>query len=310
MDHNHAKIHLKILSSRIISLEKELKAALRDGRIADERKKNFQESLQTADANRLEKIQVLESKYGVEIDEYRKQIKLAEEVLARKKEERQAMIDYLTSLDLAERSHGELKNFDWTSLQRLTENIHKPSKEVLEKYNRVEDMNELSELARKHLDDINEQISSVEIVKDRFKSTVDSFREHLGNWNKMKESQEKRITKIQTDNEKLNLLLRQCVASNEPLSEYITKNVHAKCQSFVNCEPGSSELLDGLRKFKNRQDRIIELLRHQDAKLGNETNMLQVARDQTHDQLKFYVQLIERHRNTILNRSRANEIQD
>jgi len=294
----------------VVSLEKELKAALRHSRIADERKKNLLDGLQIAEANRNERLQSLESKYGDEIDEYLKQIKLAEEVLAKKKEERDAMIEYLITLNLTEHSHEELRSFDWNSLQRLVENLSKPSAEMLAQRNKASDLNELAEVAGKHLDEMIEQIASVEIVRDKLKSTIGTFQSYMNDWQKLKEDQEKRISKVQADSEKLNLLLRQCVASNEPLSEYVTKNVQAKCQSFVYSDPDSVELLDGLRKFKTRQDRIIELLRHKDSKLGSETNKLQVARDQTHDQLKFYVRLIEQQRNAALNRCRVNQARD
>lgn len=299
--------HWKILNHRVSSLEKELKAALTENKIYDERKRLLESGLQSVEANRLERNQMLDSKYSEEIEQYGKQIKLAQEVLSKKQEERRAMLDYLLSLNLIEHSYNDLKDFSWTSIQRLIENISKPNEDVQERLATAEDIKELSEVLSKHLDELNDQMTSTEIIREKLRSTIEDMKRYSIFWKNQRRRQEARIEILSNDNDKLNLLVRQCIASTEYLPERVTRTIQAKSLSFLQSEPDSSELIEGLRKYKSRQYRIIELLRHKDSKLGTETNRLQVACHQTHDQLRFYNNLITEHRNMILNKDRVDE---
>lgn len=300
MDHQQVRDHLQILNLRVASLEQELNVALSASKAADDRIKALNEGLNTIATNRLGRTQEIETRFEAEKSDCNRQIKLAEDVLTKKIEERQALMTYIRGLELNERSFDELREFDWNSLQRLAENIHKPSETLLEQYYKAESLNETIQKAKLKMTELYEVLSSTTFFQDRLNKSLDEFKGHFNTWARIRVLQEKRINKVQGENERLNTLIRQCIATNEPMSEYITRNIQKKCHSFVHSK-NSQELLDGLMKFRSRQDRIIKLLQYKDNKLGSVTNKLQVAKDQTHDQVRFYLNMLNARRGANLN---------
>lgn len=298
LDAQQARQHLSILGKRVACLQHELEVAFKEGKITDDQMRKYSEAFEQIDINRLERSQELETRFNAELSEYKKQLKMAEEALARKKEERQALMVYLDGVNLQPKGFEDLQEFDWDKLEKMAESMNEPSQSLIEQRNKAEQLGEMNSEARKHLEELNKTLASVEVVKDRLSKALEDFKGHHDYWTKVSAVQNKRISKIQGDSERLNTLIKLCIGSTEPMSDYITKNVQAKCQSFVTSE-NTQELMDGLMKFKSRQDRIIELLKYKDKQLGSENNKLEVAKDQTHDQVKYYL-------NIIADRSRAN----
>lgn len=277
---NQARSHLKILSSRVTTLQDELKIALQKGKQMDEKYQNLRNELASIDNNHQERVERLNLKFEEEANDYKKQIKLAEGMLEKKKEERDTLLDYLNSLDLTERKIEDIRDFDWSTLTKIAESLNK-EKNIGDKTQKAEYLAKLNQKARARVSELSELIESTLVVKQRSQQTYGNLNDHLKEWKKIQADQEKHIHKIQCENERINMLIKQCVVSNEPMSEFVTKNVQAKCQSFINSE-SPQELLKGLKKFKARQDRIIKLLQHKDNKLDSQINLLQVAKDQTH----------------------------
>lgn len=290
MDHQHTRDHLQILNNRVVSLEQELKVALKHGKENDEKIKALQDALDTITTNRNGRLEEMEIKFEAEQGECDRQIRLAEDVLSRKKEERLNLMSYLDGLELDENSFWELREFDWVTLEKLASNVHKPHDSLVEQQNKADSLNEAIQKVKQRMSELNELLVSTTFVRGRLTKSIDEVKAQHNHWDNVRELQKKRIDKIQVDNERLYTLIRQCVATNEPMSEFVSRNIKEKCQSFVKSE-NSQELLQGLMKFKSRQDRIINMLRYKDNKLGSETNKLQVAKDQTHDQVKFYTKL-------------------
>jgi hypothetical protein len=301
MDRQREKTHLIILNSRVKSLGEELEAAIKLGKITDERIKALQDGINMIHSNRQDRLQEIEAKFETELNDQKKQIQLAQDVLEKKKEERHALMGYLSGLDLEERSLEDLREFEWDSLQRIAENQHRLNEDLVAQTQKAEVLNDQLQKAKLSMTQVNEILTSTGLVKDRFSRTWNAFTTLSDAWISIRSSQESRINKLQSDNERLNVLMKQCLSANEHMVEHITKNVQAKCQSFLNSE-STDELIEGLKKFKARQDRVIDLLQHKDNQLGSETNKLEVAKDQTHDQLRFYSELIANRRSTHLGR--------
>lgn len=284
------RAHVQIFSSKIESLQCELKNSLDQNDMTDHELSVAQSRLENVRDKFKERQEELTARYNHEIVECNKQIRLAEEVLARKREERQAMLDYLEEKKLIETSCADLKDFDWNSLKRIIQERDR-SEIIIEKEAQAQKLSDLNLKARNQLNDLKRMILSTTVLKEERNRTFDYIRSHAENWKQLLEIQEKNITKLSGENQRLNLLIKQCAASNEPMSDYVAKNVRAKCHSFLNCE-NEQELLGGLTKFKQRQDRMIKLLKHEENKLSGEINQLMVAKDQTHDQMLYYTNII------------------
>lgn len=284
------RAHVQIFRSKIESLQCELKNSLDQNDMTDHELSVAQSRLENVRDKFKERQEELTARYNHEIVECNKQIRLAEEVLARKREERQAMLDYLEEKKLIETSCADLKDFDWNSLKRIIQERDR-SEIIIEKEAQAQKLSDLNLKARNQLNDLKRMILSTTVLKEERNRTFDYIRSHADNWKQLLEIQEKNITKLSGENQRLNLLIKQCAASNEPMSDYVAKNVRAKCHSFLNCE-NEQELLGGLTKFKQRQDRMIKLLKHEENKLSGEINQLMVAKDQTHDQMLYYTNII------------------
>lgn len=291
MDKDQEILHLNILNNRVAALRLELELIQRDGLVIDQRFQAMKEGLQTIESNRRERLEGIHSKYESELNDYQRQIGLAEEMLNKKQEERQALLGYLRDLHMDVSFPDDLKDFDWDTATKIVASHNKKKDDIFEQNKKAEILYELNHRAKLRLDEINELLSMTSMDKDRLQKSVKEFSGHTKEWQKISSLQSDRIFKIQNDNERLNALIRHCIVSNEPMSNYVTKNIHAKCTSFIYSN-NAEELKGGLMKFRARQERIIKLLRYKENQLGDQANKLQVARDQTIDQMRYYKDLI------------------
>lgn len=284
------RAHVHILKLRVESLQCELKISTDQSEQLDQELNLAQSRLRSIREDFNERKEELVARYNHEFVEYNKQIRLAEEVLTKKRDERQAMLDYLKEKNLCVTSCLELKDFDWDTLKRVLQGRDK-SEIIIEQEESAQKLSELNLKARSRLQDLSRLIASTAKLKDVRNRTYNYLKEHVDEWKTINQDQEKKIARLQGENERLTLLIKQCAASNEPMSDYVTQKVRAKCHSFLNSED-ENELILGLTKFKQRQDRMIKLLKHKENKLSRDINQLVVAKDQTHDQMLYYTNII------------------
>lgn len=278
--------HLKVLNSRFKSLEYELENVLIDGKNIDKDIEQFKLRGHQMKADIIAKKEQLKLKFDGEFEEYHQQIKLAKEMLGKKEEERKVLLEYLKNSGIYLKPFEDLQNFGWHTLKHIA--ASNKNIEVAETQKRkAAEFSRLSRIARDKMNTLAEVLNSAKMNQLEANMRQDEFMANLEDWKLRNESQLKQITKMQNDHERLNLLIRQCGSTDEPMSEFIFKNVRAECQSFLNTKC-PKELLNGLRKFKTRQERIIKLLKHKDIKLARETNLLRVATDQTADLMQYY----------------------
>lgn len=284
------RAHIQILKSRVEILECELKNSSRQIESTESDLRHMQTRWNTTSDDLKERKDELIGRYNQEVDDYNRQIQLSEEVLAKKRDERQALLGYLKEKNICDSTGLDLRNFDWDTLRKIIQGRDK-SEIIIEQEQQARKLSDLNLKARENLNDLSELVSSALLIKEDRNRTFDYVKGFVEDWKRFNEEQEKKIAKLQTENERLNLLIRQCAASNEPMSEYVTKNVRAKCHSFLNSD-NPQELMTGLTRFKMRQERMIKLLKHKENKLTREINQLQVAKDQTHDQMLYYSNII------------------
>lgn len=285
-----ARAHLKLLETRICCFRDELKAAMEE---AADIRKNFETYSRKNDELIKEcslKRQELDSNYSEQIQEYEKQIKISEEMLVKETEKRQTMLDYLRDLNITIKLPDDVKDFDWSSIEKMASNCELVDN-IEEQKRKANLLEETNELANYKLNEMFELLNATIILKTKVKSRVDELNKMANEWKQMIIMQEKKINKMREENIRLNILVKQCVNVNEPMSKYVTDNVRAKCQSFMNSST-VEELVYGLKKYKSRQDRIIKLLKHKENKLTRDINLLQVAKDRTADQMDYYNTII------------------
>lgn len=291
-----AKSHLKVLQSRVLSLQNELELALNSEEIINREIEYSKSKLEEAQRDIYIRREKIEDEYRSEIQEYKKQNRLIEEMLDKKKEERRALLDYLYSLKMPIKLPEDLKSFDWTSLKKVMTNSRK--NDLMEAQNiRATLLADRNSQMRALLKKIKDLFSSTQEVKFVNNESLEELKCRMVDWKETIEVQEKRISKMQVENERLSLLIKQCAHTNEPISEFMAKNVREKCHSFLNSN-NPNELLEGLTRYKSRQERMIKLLKHKEMKLGQETNLLRIATDQTADQMQYYVNFIQTNNNT------------
>lgn len=286
------KAHLEILKSRLTSLQGELDAALREREITKKELEALEAKRKSLRDEFEQRRNEIEEEYNNEVLEYQKQNRLAEEVLENKREERKALLEYLYNSHICERTYLETNNFDWPTLERIAHDNDRKATIDDQIMQKATVLDSLNKKARARLNTLYELLTSTLVTKNRASNKLDEIKEYLKDWEEILAIQEKKIQKMQNDNERLNALIKQCASTNEPMSDYITKNVRAKCHSFLNSSC-PEELLVGLSKFQARQARMIKLLKHKESKLSRETNHLQVAKDQTSDQMQYYLNIIQ-----------------
>lgn len=293
-----AKAHLDIIRARIESLHDELKKAAEESYNLSDQYELGVGKVESAKEDGQVRRNELEFNYAEEIDEYHKQIQLAEEMLAKKKEERDALLNYLNVSNIYDiKLNKDLREFDWDNLKRIV--TSKRPDIIHEQYKKATEMSKLNERLGSRLSNTRELFSSTVAARDRRRSKVNELEVFIRCWKETSEAQEKKISKMRIENDRLDMLIKQCVTS-EPISEFVEKNVRDKCHSFLGSS-SDEDLLNGLIKFKLRQERMIKLLKHKENTLTRDTNLLQVAKDQTSDQELYYVNLLQSNREKNLN---------
>lgn len=287
-----ARAHLKLIETRVSSYRDELQDALEE---AAEIKKDFETYNLKNDELSKEcslKRQELENNYNEQIQEYHKQIKISEEMIIKEREKRQTLIDYfLSDLNISIKIPDDIKDFDWTALEKMASSTNLDDIIELQK-NKATNLEEINGLANHKLNEMLEVLNTTILGKTKVRSRLEELIIMAQEWKQMIVTQEKKINKMREDNIRLNILVKQCVNVNEPMSKHVTDNVRAKCHSFMNSST-VEELINGLKKYKLRQDRIIKLLKHKENKLSRDINLLQVAKDRTADQMEYYKTIIK-----------------
>lgn len=294
MDLRQAKLtkgHLQVIQRRISSLENELQLALRTEEFLKKELDFAKHKFESLTLELKQKSKESESNYIDELEEYRKQNKLIEEMLAKKKEERKVLLDYLYSSKICDKLPNELRDFDWEGLKNVF-TVTKKGDFLESQRQKILLVVDLNKTMRNRLSKINQLFSSTLETKKRNTAYYEKLKQYNLGWKQTNESQEKKIIKMQLENERLNLLIKQCVLTNEPISEYVTKNLREKCHSFLNTS-SPDELVNGLTKYRSRQERIIQVFKHKEMKLARENNQLQIARDSTADQMQYYSNTIK-----------------
>lgn len=281
-----AESHQKVLLSRIKSLQHELEDVILDGKSIDKEFELFKSKGNQLRADYIKKKDECRLVYDREVEEYQKQLTFSQEMLEKKKEERKALLNYLKDSGIFLNSFDDLQNFGWSTLKQMANsNINVEVIEAQKK--KAAEFNRLSRVARDKMNILAPLLDDARMSQMQANMKKEELISNLENWKTQNEQQQKQIFKMQSDHERLNLLIKQCGSTNEHMSEFIFKNVRAECQSFLNSKC-PKELFKGLLKFKERQERIIKLLKHKDIKLARETNSLTVASDQTADLMQYY----------------------
>lgn len=285
------KAHLNVLKSRFESLHHELESAVLAGNDVQKDLESLQlrwNSLAVEYDRRKEEI---ETEYDAEIQEYRKQIKLSEEMLEKKKEERKALLDYVHESHISEKIPDDFRNFDWESLHKMVLG-HRRSDHIDRQKQKSEELASLNKKARLGVSEMFDLVPATINDRNRLASRIQEVKAFIKDWQEAQEHQEKKIVKMKNENERLALLIKQCAFGNEPVSDYVTKSVRAKCHSFLS-SGSSEERLQGLIKYRMRQQRMIKLLKHQENRLAQETSRLQIAADQTSDLMMYYLNILD-----------------
>lgn len=281
-----AESHQKVLNSRIRSLEHELEDVMTDSKSIDREFEQFNLKGYQLRTDFIRRKDEYMSEYERELEEYQKQLKLAQDKLEKKKEERKTLLDYLKDSGIFVKSFNDLQNFGWITLKQMA--ASNMNVEIVESQKRkAAEFSRVSRIARDKMNILAQLLNDARMNQMQVNMKKEELISNLENWQRQNEQQQKQISKMESDHERLNLLIKQCGSTNEPMSEFIFKNVRAECQSFLNSKC-PEELLNGLLKFKTRQERIIKLLKHKDIKLARETNSLTVASDQTADLMQYY----------------------
>jgi len=286
-----ARAHLSILKHRVLSLRDELEVALNEKEALNKELEFFKIKWNSLESECKKRREELDTRYEEENQEFKRQIKLAEEVLERKEEERKALLNYLYESNICEKTPSDLRQFDWPILTKMA--AEEQGMGLLEgQRQKASVLASVNQKARSRLSEMYDLFVSTVDSKNKTMSKMNEIKEYMKTWKETNIEQEKVIAKMQTENERLNLLIKQCALSDEPISESVTRNVRDKCHSFLNstCQ---EDLLSGLKKYKMRQDNMIKLLKHKENKLARDTNLLEVARDQTADQMQYYLNIIQ-----------------
>lgn len=287
--------HLEVIKARVTTLRKEFLDVAHTNHDLLVEIENTEGKLEAFQQDDQARRQDLESVYSNEIQEYNKQIKLNQDMFEKEKERRKALLSYLGESNIIElnldRSLG--MDFDWIYIERLISS-KKVASVVDEKYRKAKELSQLNRKMQSRLLDASSLYSSTDEARKMRQSKVDEIKEYIRQWQGMSELQAKKIAKMEAENDRLDLLIKQCAAT-EQIDEFVERNVREKCHSFLESS-SPEELLNGLMKFQLRQQRMIQLLKHKDNKLTRDTNLLQVAKDQTSDQEQYYSNLIQSRR--------------
>lgn len=283
------KIHLEKFKQRLLALQSDFKAAKSEGDRLDNASFYWRERNNTQDDEFNQRLRELETKYRRDIDEITKQYSQAQEVMRKKEEERDTLLNILNQSNICDRLDKDLRGIDWPALKRVASR-RQSSDKLEDQQKKALILAELILRARNNIEELGHALTDIKEIKLRFKSKLDQFIKSVNDTEELYMDQSQRFGKMQNDSERLRLLIKQCAITNEPMSDFVTKNVRAKCHSFLESD-SIEDLKDGLVKFRDRQAKMITLLKHQENRLVRDCNLLKVAADQTNDQTKEYVRM-------------------
>lgn len=287
-----AKKHINILQSRVDHLEKELLRVQEEKNSVEWLIKDW-ENLQITQENEFsQRLLDVENRYRKDEADVMKQINVTRFVVDKKKEERDALICALKQTTFLEYLDDDLTKVDWNTLKMkaLNGNKQKNHNNVLAK---AEPFSQSLEKAKHNMKEMIDLRNSVMSLKTQFDNKHSQFREInlVASANCLEK--EKQIEKYRSENERLKLLIKQCAISDEPISEFVTQNIRAKYHSFLDSN-NPNDLITGLKKFQQRQSKMIRMLRFMECRIIRDCNLLQVASEQTADHTQYYIGLKHR----------------
>lgn len=281
--------HISILQKRVDNLEKELR------RVQDE-KNNVEVAIQSwqyfrdkQDHEYSQRMLDVDVRFKKEMSEVEKQIALARSLVDKKLDERDALMSLLKQTNLIDDIHDDFDKLNWSKLRNLALKSNRPgcSEKMMEK---ISKFNELSAKFRSDMQELAALRETVLEIKLQFDKKHQLFKSCNVAAATKNEENDKQIEKYKSENERLNLLIKQCAMSDEPMTEFVSDNIRAKCHSFLETE-NFDEMLQGLSKFQSRQSRMIKLLRFMECRHIRDCNLLQVALEETTDHTKYYSNL-------------------
>lgn len=288
--------HVAILHRRFAELKAELDRVSREGFDIQASIENFRThcDLLQEDYKQYELDQEL--RYSTEIEEFQRQNERLRDIILKKKEERQSLLESLYETNICYRTdHGDMKNFDWDTLGRLA-SMSEATKKFNEQKAILQQVEEFNSMNRERLDKSSELYKSMIESRDVVRNKLDQLRNANAECMRAKDDQEQTILKLTEESTRLHLLVKQgATMTSEPLSDYVSKHIRATSYSFLTASD-PEELIIGLKKFKQRQSRYIKLLKHKIAVLNTDLNSLQIARDQTNDEADYYMSVIRQSR--------------
>lgn len=290
--------HYKLLQSKLNCLEVELNQAVESDKEITTETEELETKLKDNADDFKQKKTDMEKAYAEELDEYNKQVKYLEELLKKKVEERESQLAYLGELNVCEKSHDELLGFNWSTLRKIANNGDKNEMNEFQYHKSVE-TSALVEVAQTALESIFVLADSTKDARSTVLARILEIREYIGRWKKVASNQQRTIMSLESENYRLNLIIKQCISNDEPMSENITRNVRDRCLSFIN-STSVEDLIQGLKKYHQRQDNKIKLLKRKVNKLSHELSHLQVANDQTSDLIHHYLTMIHANSNRLL----------
>lgn len=283
-----AKGHLSIFKQRLSTLRLELDEALKTNEQFN-REISYWKSRSSSIKDDIDRRQLeLETSYARDSLEYNKQLELAKDMLSKKRAEKESLLNFLVQSKIFESHIVELKAFDWDSWKNLALTSARQTK-LEHQVGSAEMLSSLNQKALSYLNMVNDLVHDTYTTKSKFTEELNKILNMNKEYAQIKEAQESKINKLESANERLNLLVKQCFS--EPTSGFIARNVREKCQSFLNSGT-EQELIEGLKKYELRQRRVIKLLKHKENKLSREQNLLEIARDQTNDDGLYYMTLL------------------
>lgn len=290
--------HYKLLQAKLKSLEVDLKEADSYDKEITKETEELEAKIKENAADFEQKKAETEKMFTEKLDEYRKQVKYFEAQLAKRIEERDSQLAYLSELNICEVSHRDLVNFDWPTLKKLAGNGDK--NDLREKqYEKAIETAKIAEVVRDKIKALFVILNSTEDIRCKVVNSILSVKEQIEQYKEVATAQQKTITGHEQENYRLTLIIKQCIAHNEPMSEFVTKNVRDKCHSFIKSE-NDDELIYGLKKYKKRQDNKATILKMKVIKLSQELSSIQVASDQTADLIQHYLTMIHTNSNRLL----------
>lgn len=281
--------HISILQKRIDNLEKELKRVQGEKNNVETAIRVWKNYRNNQDHEYSQRMLDIDVRYKKETDEVKKQIKLVRTLVFKRQEEKASLICLLKQTNLIDEIDDDIDEINWTKLKDMASKAkHMKNPVILNKRTRIFD--DLLTRFRGNMSDLLTLKDSVLEIKNQFDKKHLQFKNcNLSAANNNTEK-DKQIDKYKSENERLNLLIRQCAMSDEPMNNFVSDNIRAKCHSFLDTD-NHDDLLQGLRKFQARQSRMIKLMKFMECRHIRDCNLLQVALDETTDHTKYYTNL-------------------